>query len=179
MINECCIPLRSSNFCLSHLKQITLMRPAQQRLNALPTAVCKVLQVIYIFIFFQLSECSSSENLTFLFNITPSPVPVQSAPGAHWLTSSQLAFLKLWTTAARWQKSWTLQNLCPLILSGKRLTFYRETCWCFNFWHLPGEANSASVTLQHSLVHLFWHECLPVCLSSYLLQSRTSTYKAI
>lgn len=73
-------------------------------------------------------------------------VPARSAPGALWLTSSPLVSLTLRTLVGWWQKSWTPQNPCPSIRSGKRMTSSRETCWCSSFWRLPGEACS---TLSH------------------------------
>lgn len=113
------------------------MRPVQQGINTLPPVVCQASRT-----HLKTSVCRAPTDLTFCFDDF-SPAPAQSAPGALWHTFSLPAFLKSLTAAGRWQKSWTQLNLCPSIPSGRRLTFYRETCWCLSFWHLPGEVCSA------------------------------------
>lgn len=142
------------SFFLTHFKPITLMRPVQQGIDTLPPVVCQASRTRL-----KKSVGCAPSDLTFSFHDF-FPVPAQSAPEAPWHTCSRPVFLKSWTAAGRLRKSWTRPNLCPSILSGRRLTSYRETCWSFSFWHLPG--NVCSAVTHTALVSI-----LILCLKKY------------
>lgn len=125
-----------------HLQpQITQVKPVQWGLNALPPAVLVKHQERIRWSLF----CLANDWCVLNFSSNLTLVPAQSAPEAHWPTSSRLVSLTSWTLVDRWLMSWIPQNPYPLIPIEKRMTC-RETCWCSSFWHLLGEACS---TVSH------------------------------